>query len=427
MACGRCNDACPATAAAEPLKPKELVQSLRKWMSHGHGASPFGELVTEEAVWACTLCQACAFECPPLCGPSDLIVALRRQWVAAGERGELPRNLQHAATNESGAAGRPNLFGAATAQPPTSWDVQPVALLSGEERSRFGGSLTLPAGVATVLRHLRETGNPWGCPAAERTRWAEGLDVPLLRDHPTAKVLYWVGCAAAYEERAQAVARAMVHLLRQAGVDFAILGAEETCTGDAARRLGDEALFQRLAAANVATLNNYRVRCIVTACPHCFNTLRHEYPVMGGKYEVIHHTALLSDLAGVGRLRVLGGSCTPDPGGRVTYHDPCHLGRINGVLDSPRALLDAAGAERVEMAHHGPDSACCGAGGGRVWLDGASPGPITHRRLAEARATGAPTLVTACPFCLLQIGQADTGGLVVRDVAEVVAGMIREA
>jgi Fe-S oxidoreductase len=400
MACGRCNDVCPAKTAAEPLKPKELVQGLRKWMSHGHGAPPFGELVTEEAVWACTLCQACAFECPPLCGPSDLIVALRRQVVTAGEReenGNVPRIRTTADRDEDSSA------------------VVPI-------RGTFTGKEGLPAGAAAVLRHLRDTGNPRGCPAAERTRWAEGLDVPLLCDHPTAKVLYWVGCAAACEERAQAVARAMVHLLRQAGVDFAILGEEETCTGDAARRLGDEALFQRLAAANVATLNNYRVRCIVTACPHCFNTLRHEYPALGGKYEVIHHTAFLSELVAAGRLRVDESSV-----GRMTYHDPCHLGRINGVLDSPRALLDAAGAERVEMAHHGPDSACCGAGGGRVWLDGASPGPITHRRLAEARATGAPTLVTACPFCLLQIGQADTGGLVVRDVAEVVAGMIREA
>jgi Fe-S oxidoreductase len=268
---------------------------------------------------------------------------------------------------------------------------------------------------------LRDTGNPWGRPAVERTRWAEGLDVPLLRDHPTAKVLYWVGCAAAYEERAQAVARAMVHLLRQADVDFATLGEEETCTGDAARRLGDESLFQQLAAANVATLNNYRVRCIVTACPHCFNTLCHEYPALGGKYEVIHHTAFLSELVAVGRLRIAAA-----PAGRVTYHDPCHLGRINGVLGPPRALLEAAGAERVEMAHHGPDSACCGAGGGRLWLNGEQPGPITHRRIAEARATGATTLVTACPFCLLQMGRADTGGLVVCDVAEVVAGVIRD-
>jgi len=367
MECGRCEDACPALASGKPLSPKAVVLDLRrameeiedcKWqIANGKLEVP---LVAEETLWACTLCQACVFECPVLIGHVDLISDMRRHLVGEGR-------------------------------------------LSGPP--------------AQSLRKLAGQGNPFGQPAAERLAWAEGLEVPTLAENPGCEVLLWVGCAASYDPRARKIARATVQLLQRAGVSFAVLGSQERCTGDPARRLGDEFLFQQLAEENAARLNE-TPRKIVTPCPHCMNTLRHEYPDFGGRYEVVHHTQLLSELVSQGKLQ--GASAR---GGAVTLHDPCYLARVNGETQPVRELIGAVGVELREMPRREEKTFCCGAGGGRVWFEERPDQRVNRLRAAEALGTGAGTLVTACPFCLNMMtdGIAGTAGgeeVRVLDIAE---------
>jgi Fe-S oxidoreductase len=354
--CGRCQSACPAWNTGKPLSPKLLIMDLRDHAlaegpailaarAAGEAFAPAAlvpEIVDDEAVWACTSCGACVEECPVDIEHVDTIVDLRR------------------------------------------------ALVMGE--SRF------PAEAGAMLRNLENSSNPWGQPQASRADWADGLGVPLVNG-AAPEVLYWVGCAGSFDDRAKKISRAMAELLTRAGVSFAILGPREVCTGDPARRMGNEFLFQTLAEQNVETLNGVGVRTIVANCPHCFNTLRNEYPAYGGSYEVLHHTQLLERLVREGRLRP-----TEEVRTLLSYHDPCYLGRHNEIYAPPRRVLDAVpGVDQVEMPRHGPRGMCCGAGGSRMWMEERIGKRINAERMDEASSTGADAVGVACPYCLIML------------------------
>jgi Fe-S oxidoreductase len=323
------------------------------------------DVVDDDVVWSCTTCGACMHECPVDIEHVDHIVDLRRNLVMA--------------------------------------------------ESRF------PREAGALLRNLEAAGNPWGQPQSQRAAWADGLDVPVLAEgEPAPEYLFWVGCAGSFDDRAKHVSRAVVELLREAGVSFAILGPREGCTGDPARRIGNEYLFQTIAEQNVDTLTSAGVRKIVANCPHCFNTLRNEYPAYGGRFEVIHHTELLDDLVRAGRLRPLERIDTT-----VAYHDPCYLGRHNDVYDPPRTVLDAVpGVRTVEMPRHGARGFCCGAGGARMWLEERIGKRVNEERVDEARSTGAGTVGVACPYCLVMLddgAKARGAPMHVEDVAQLLA------
>lgn len=355
MECGRCQEACPAWASGKPLSPESVILDLRRAMSQGPVSELHGSVIAPETLWACTMCGACVQECPVLIGHVDLISDMRRHLVGEGQIGGPP---------------------------------------------------------ARAMTNVGKQFNPYGRPAGERLAWASGLNVPTVEANPDFKYLLWVGCAPAFDPRAQKVARSLVELLHEAGVDFAVLGKEERCTGDPARRLGDEFLFQELAQGNVETLNARKVKKIVTSCPHCLNTLRHEYPQFGGRYEVYHHSQLLAELIRDGKLR--GGSGSVD---RITLHDPCYLARVNGETAAPRALIRSATGKNVrEMPRHGAKTFCCGAGGGRMWFEEPPAQRVSRLRAMEAAATGARTLATACPFCLNMMSDGMAGTEVGRDI-----------
>jgi len=271
-----------------------------------------------------------------------------------------------------------------------------------------------------MLRDVERSANPWGKPQLERADWTEGLEVRVLQPgDPVPEVLYWVGCAASFDERARASAQSTAKLLQAAGVDFAILGPREACNGDPARRMGNEYVFQAYAEQNVETLNEAGVRKIVASCPHCFNTLANEYPDFGGDYEVVHHTELLAELVRDGRLAPTATEQT------ITYHDSCYLARHNDVLAQPRELAAAVG-KPIEMERSGKRTFCCGAGGAHMWME-ENARPINEERVREAAATGADTLAVACPFCtvMLDDGVQSTGaGMRVADVATLLAEAI---
>jgi Fe-S oxidoreductase/nitrate reductase gamma subunit len=360
MECGRCEDACPATATGKPLSPKAVVIDLRNLMSLG-GGNVHGT-IRDETLWACTMCQACVQECPVLIGHVDLISDMRRDLIGEGK-------------------------------------------LSGPP--------------AKALQQIGNQSNPYGRPNSERFAWAEGLDVPTVESNPAFEYLLWVGCAASFDPRAQKVARATALLLKEAGVNFAVLGKEERCTGDPARRIGDEFLFQQLAQTNVETLARHKAKKIVTPCPHCYNTLKNEYPQFGGQYEVAHHSTLLAELVEAGRL-----SNAASDGEPITLHDPCYLARVNGEVDATRAVIGAAqNAQYREMPRCGKKTFCCGAGGGRMWFEESPEQRVSRLRAREALDSGARSLATACPFCLNMMtdGMAGTPGgenVKVLDIAE---------
>lgn len=346
MECGRCEEACPATASGKPLSPKNVVLNLRDAMATAAvDGNLHGNVISAETLWACTMCQACVQECPVLIGQVDLISDLRRNLVGEGQ-------------------------------------------ISGPPAKAMAG--------------ISRQSNPYGRPASERMAWATGLDVPTVDSNPNFEYLLWLGCAVSYDPRAQKVARALAQLLQEAQVNYAVLGDKERCTGDPARRMGDEFLFQELAQANVETLGSRQVKKIVTPCPHCMNSLQNEYAEFGGHYQVQHHSQLLADLVNSGRLTGTG-----KPGVKVTYHDPCYLARANHETKAPRTVIEAAtGVAITEMPRHGAKTFCCGAGGGRMWFDEAPAQRISNLRAAEAAETGAQTLATGCPFCLNMMGDA---------------------
>jgi len=300
------------------------------------------------------------------------------------------------------------------------------------EESRF------PVELTSAFRNMEQAENPWGMPRSTRTDWTKGLPfaVPTVAELSAQgrlgeiEVLYWVGCAAAFDERNRRVARAFATCLDAAGVRFAILGQEESCTGDPARRMGNDYVYQMLAAGNVETLNRYGLRSIVTACPHCFNSLGNEYGQLGGRYEVVHHSVYLQRLLAEGRLN----TAALDGGRSVTLHDSCYLTRYNGVVAAPRAVLGAVpGLELREMANHGKQTFCCGAGGGRMWMEETRGTRINAARSDQALATGASTVATACPFCMtmlkdgLAAAESNADGVTTADIAELLAGSLAPA
>jgi Fe-S oxidoreductase len=376
--CGRCQSVCPAWNTGKPLSPKLIVMNLRDHLfeqgpqvlaARRAGTEPRvplnPDVIEDEVVWDCTTCGACMRECPVDIEHVDHIVDMRRNLVMV--------------------------------------------------ESRF------PAEAGTLLRNLEGSSNPWGQPQSTRADWANGLGVRVLQEGaPAPEYLYWVGCAGSFDDRARRISQAVARVLQKAAVPFAILGPRELCTGDPARRIGNEYLFQELAKRNVETLTGSGVRTVITNCPHCFNTLRNEYPDLGGRYEVIHHTQLFARLIREGRLR-------PDRevDELVAYHDPCYLGRHNGVYDEPRAILDRIPALRTtELPRHRERGFCCGAGGSRMWLEERIGKRVNMERTEEAIATGAGTLGVACPYCLIMLddgAKASGDAIKVEDVAQVVA------
>jgi len=349
--CGRCQDVCPAWSTGKVLSPKLVIMGLRdqtfqdgpKLLRELAGFEPdplVPNAVPEEMVWDCVTCGACVQECPVSIEHIDHIVDLRRNLVMVD--------------------------------------------------SRF------PAEAEPMLRDVERAGNPWGRAQTERADWAEQLGVRVLQPgEPAPEVLYWVGCAASFDERARTAAESTAKVLKAAGIDFAILGPREGCTGDPARRMGNEYLFQAQAEQNVETLNEAGVTKIVASCPHCFNTLGNEYPDFGGRYEVVHHTELIAELVRDGRVQPKADA------GSITYHDSCYLARHNDVRADPRELVAAVG-EPIEMERSGKRTFCCGAGGAHMWMEERG-GLINEERAREAADTGADTLAVACPFCTVML------------------------
>ena len=349
--CGRCTDVCPAHISGKTLSPMHIVENLKEHLVEtGPGvlkgkdvqdSKPLlGRWIGEEALWDCLTCGACVQECPVGVEHIDSIVDMRRSLVM--ERAQMP---------ESGMN----------------------ALVSMEQR-----------------------GHPWRGTPYSRTDWAEGLDVSTLAEHPDAEVLFWVGCTPALEKRSRSVARAMASVLKHAGVDFAILGTEEACTGDPARRMGNEYLYQTLARQNIETMDRYNVKKVVAICPHCFNTIKNEYPHLGGDYEVQHYSEYVAELIQAGRIKP---AVTLDA--TVAYHDSCYLGRHNGVYEPPRQIAEAIpGVELVEMERRRERGFCCGAGGGHMWMDESRGRRVNHVRTDQFLETEADTVGVSCPFCL---------------------------
>jgi Fe-S oxidoreductase len=278
---------------------------------------------------------------------------------------------------------------------------------------------SFPGQLQAAFRGMERNVNPWNIAQTERMKWAEGLDVPTIDQVPEPDILWWVGCAPATEARAQKTARLFAQLLKIAGVRFAVLGQHEQCTGDAARRAGNEFLFNELATANIELLNEVAPKRIVTTCPHCLHTLKNEYPAFGGDYTVIHHTRLINELVASGQLKLKAGSHE-----RLTYHDSCYLGRHNHLLDDPRQALRSAGAELIDLPRHSMRSFCCGAGGAQMWKE-EEPGQqrVSANRFAEVQATGVATLAVACPFCMIMLTdarQTADSSIHLLDIAEVV-------
>jgi Fe-S oxidoreductase len=359
--CGRCQDACPAWATGKILSPKLLIMGVRDQVLAQSTEPILGNGVPEQMIWDCVTCGACVEACPVSIEHIDHIVDLRRSRVMVD--------------------------------------------------SEF------PAEAESMLRDVERASNPWGKPQTERAAWAEELGVRVLEPGDRAPdYLYWVGCAASFDERAKKSAESTAKLLQKAGVDFAILGPREACTGDPARRMGNEYVFQAYAEQNVATLKEQRVRRIVASCPHCFNTLANEYGDFGGNFEVLHHTELLARLVREGKLQ-------PKADARpITYHDSCYLARHNDVRMEPRELVAAVG-QPVEMKRSGKKTFCCGAGGAHMWMEEKGK-PINLERAREAIDTGAETLAVACPFCtvMLDDGVRETGSeLRVADVSTLLA------
>ncbi|HEX7022553.1 MAG TPA: (Fe-S)-binding protein, partial [Trueperaceae bacterium] len=380
--CNRCTNVCPAQQTGKALSPGAMEINKRYELNTVAPLLAAGEesprevmtfMLDEESLWACTACGACMEICPTGCEQMIDIIDIRRDQVMM--KGEFPAELQAA------------------------------------------------------FRGMERAGNPWGISQDERTAWTEGLNVPTTSDNPDFEVLYWVGCAGSYDPAAQKTTRAFARILEHAGINYAILGKGEKCTGDPARRAGNEYLYYQLATENVLTLNEALIddtfdrtkkKRVVTACPHCFNALFNDYPQLGGEYEVTHHTQLIDELMQAGRLPPL------DLTGAITYHDPCYLGRHNGIYDAPRHVLQRSGLQLEEMPRNRNRSFCCGAGGAQFWKE-EEPGKerVSENRFREAAATGAATVATACPFCKVMLSSSESaqqqGAPDVRDIAQIVA------
>jgi Fe-S oxidoreductase len=400
--CGRCQSQCPAWNTGKPLSPKLVIMDLR---DHLFAKAPYligGEPMPTESAAGTPV---------PATGNGHAVPEAGYPRVVGSGPGQALRPL--VGTAEQGGVIDPDVLwscttcGACVEQCPV--DIEHVDHIVDMRRYQVLIESNFPSEAGVMLRNLEHKGNPWGAPPNSRSDWTKGLpfDVSRVGDGGDFEYLFWVGCAGAFEDRAKETTRAVARLLHEAGVSFAILGEGETCTGDPARRLGNEFLYQMLAKQNIETLEaafGDRVyKKIVATCPHCFNTLANEYRQLGGQYLVMHHTELLADLVLTGRLTPV----RPIDGG-VTYHDPCYLGRHNRVFTPPRELLGAATGGVTEMPRFAERSFCCGAGGARIWMEERIGKRVNTERVEEALGTGATTVAVACPFCSIMLGDGVT-------------------
>jgi Fe-S oxidoreductase/nitrate reductase gamma subunit len=363
--CGRCQAACPAYMSGTALSPKQIIVKLKRHM-HGELPGPIhGELIKADELWACTTCMACVQECPAFIDIVDTIVDLRRY----------------------------------------------LTLSEG----------TLPSTAPQSLQNIQRAGNPWGLPAGERLAWAQGLDVPLMEAGREVEYLYWVGCSASYDRRNQAIARAVVKILKAAGVSFGVM-SEERCHAEVGRRLGEEYLYQTVAQENVETIKRYRFRKVITHCPHCFNTIKNEFPQFGGTYEVLHHSQVIETLIAEGRIKP-----TKPLDASIAFHDSCYLGRYNGIMDAPRNVAKSVpGLRLVELPRTRERGLCCGGGGGHMWMEVKAQKRVNLIRVEEVLEAKVDMVATGCPFCLamIDLGRKVKGAeetLAVKDVSELVA------
>jgi Fe-S oxidoreductase len=360
----------------KPLSPKRVIQDTKHDLFDQsqiilakdydsvvplvHEASP----ISQDVLWSCTTCRACEDICPVDIQHLDIILEARKYQVLM--ESSFPPEMQETFTS------------------------------------------------------LENQSNPWGFGSDSRGDWANGLDVPLMTDNPDADILYFVGCAGSFDDRGKKTARAMAHVLKKSGVNFAILGEEERCNGDVARRAGNEYLAQMMISRNVEILNQYRPKKILAACPHCYNTLKNEYPQFGARYNVVHHTEFLMDLVHQGRLKPNGTVID-----KLAFHDSCYLGRWNGIFDTPRQLLRSfnKGRKVLEMDRNEDQGLCCGAGGARMFMEETIGTRINHERAQEVLATGATHVAAACPFCITMLGDGIADMKVdvkVQDIVEII-------
>lgn len=368
--CFRCQEVCPAYNTGKLLSPAAL-EINKRYHLNGGGATDveLKTLISDEAVWACTSCGACVDICPVGNEPMRDILDIRRN----------------------------------------------LSMMESE----------FPKQLETAFKGMERNTNPWNVSQADRMKWAQGLTVPTIEQNPEPEILWWVGCAPATDTRAQKTAQAFAKILNAAGVNYAVLGKNESCTGDSARRAGREDIFFGLATQNVEILNEVAPKRIVTTCPHCLHTLKNEYPAFGGNYEVIHHTQFINELVGAGKVQL----SVDSEQFKVTFHDPCYLGRHNKIVDAPRDALKSAGVLTIEMPRNSAKSFCCGAGGAQMWKEEeAGTARVNEARFAEAKLTGAETVAVGCPFCLTMMvdaSKADGGTVQVKDVAEIVAERLK--
>ncbi len=377
--CGRCTDACPASNTGKLLSPREIIINVRKRTVEKAPLiiakddknellekTLINNYIKPEELWACTTCGACMQECPVTIEHIDTIVDMRRNLV----------------------------------------------LMESD----------FPSELNEVFKNLETNGTPWAFNSQDRANWAEGMNVKTMAEDSNTEYLFWVGCAGSFDARYQKVTKATATLFQKAGIDFRILGTEEKCNGDTARRLGNEYLAQMMMQENIETLNNYKVKKIITGCPHCFNSLKNEYPQFGGNFEVYHHSEILEKLVAEGKIKM------KDSGSKekVTYHDSCYLGRYNNIYNSPRNSLNSvAGIELIEMDRNLDKGFCCGAGGGRMFLEETEGTKINLDRTKEAIDTGAETVASACPFCMTMLSDGvkdfdKTEDVAVKDIAEII-------
>ena len=377
--CGRCTSVCPASTTGKLLSPKKIIENIRQRTEEKAplilnnrleeneiaAKTLVNNYVTDAELWACTTCMACVQECPVTIEHVDAIVDMRRNLVLT--------------------------------------------------ESEF------PSELNSIFKNLETNFTPWAFNHQDRAAWAEGLNVKTMAEDSNCELLFWVGCAGSFDARYQKVSQALVKLMQKAGIDFRILGNEEKCNGDTARRLGNEYLAQMLMQENIETLNNYKVKKIVTACPHCFNSIKNEFPQFGGNYEVIHHTELIENLIKEEKIEL-----NESAKKKITYHDSCYLGRYNSIYDSPRnAIKKIKNIELVEMERNKDRGFCCGAGGGRMFLEEKEGTRINENRASEALALNPDTIATACPFCMTMMNDGvknfnKNDIVIVKDIAEIV-------